>query len=450
MFLEYTGAVKLKGTLLFFQTVDDVSFGEKVIIRSNDRKLYGRVVSIDKEITLIEILGETHNLNLEDIRVKFSGQPFMLESTEKMLGRSLNAFGEPIDQLGDLGGGKRVDISGSAYNPARRVHPREYIHTGISSIDTLNTLTKGQKLPLFSVAGVNTDRLTAQLVRQIQSQSKKSAVVFAAMGIKYESADYFIKNITSSENFHKTTLFMNLADEPAVNTLLLARSALSFAEYLAFDLGYDVITVLYDMTNYCDALREISAKKEEIPSRKGYPGYMYSDLASIYERAGILKGKEGSLTQLPILTMPDGDITHPIADLTGYITEGQIVLDRVLGQKGVYPPVNILPSLSRLMNKGVTKQHGRVANQLYAAYAKAKKAAMLASIVGENEIADIEKIYLDFKKRFEKEFLTQGEFENRTLKESLNIGWKLLKQLPKNELTRLKEEDIKEHIDAKE
>ena len=447
MFLEYTGAVKLKGTLLFFETIDDVSFGEKVIVRLEKREIYGRVVSIQKDITLIEILGQTHNLNLEDIRVKFSGEPFMLDVSKKMLGRTLNAFGEPIDNLGDIKGEKKLDISGSAYNPAKRIHPKEYIHTGISSIDTLNTLTKGQKLPVFSVAGVATDRLTAQLVRQIQSQNSKSAVVFAAMGIKYESADYFKKNITSNENFHNTALFMNLADEPAVNTLMLARSALTFAEYLAFDLGYDVITILYDMTNYCDALREISAKREEIPSRKGYPGYMYSDLASIYERAGILEDKEGSLTQLPILSMPDDDITHPIPDLTGYITEGQIVLDKQLSQKGVYPPVNVLPSLSRLMNKGISKQHLRVANQIYAVYSKAKKAAMLASIVGESEIADIEKTYLKFGQRFESEFLTQGEFENRTLEQSLNISWELLKIIPKNELTRLTNEDIQEYID---
>ena len=447
MFLEYVGAVKLKGSLLFFKTVEDVQFGEKVIVRSGNKELYGRVVCIEKEITLIEILGQTYNLNLEDIRVKFSGEAFMLNVSTQMLGRTLNAFGEPMDELGDITTQKKIDISGSAYNPAQRVHPREFIHTGISSIDILNTLVKGQKLPIFSVAGVGIDHLTAQIVRQIQSKNSKSIVVFAAMGIKYESADFFIKNITSDENFQNITLFMNLADEPAVNTLMLARSALSFAEYMAYEKGYDVITVLYDMSNYCDALREVSAKREEIPSRKGYPGYMYSDLACIYERAGIFKNKKGTLTQLPILSMPDDDITHPIPDLTGYITEGQIVLDKSLSQKGIYPPINVLPSLSRLMNKGVSKQHLRLSSQLYAIYAKSKKAEMLASIVGEGEISNIEKTHLKFGKKFEKEFLKQEEFENRSLEKSYNISWNLLKCIPKNELTRLKDEDIKEFLD---
>ena len=447
MFLEYVGAVKLKGTLLFFETVENVQFGEKVIVRAGERELYGRVVSIEKDITLIEILGQTHNLSLEDIKVKFTQEAFMLNVSTQMLGRTLNAFGEPTDELGEISVEKKVDISGSAYNPAKRVHPREYIHTGISSIDILNTLVKGQKLPIFSVAGVGIDSLTAQIVRQIQSKNSKSIVVFAAMGIKYESADFFIKNITSDENFQNITLFMNLADEPAVNTLMLARSALSFAEYMAYEKGYDVITVLYDMSNYCDALREVSAKREEIPSRKGYPGYMYSDLASIYERAGIFKGKKGTLTQLPILSMPDDDITHPIPDLTGYITEGQIVLDKALAQKGIYPPINVLPSLSRLMHKGVSQKHLRLSSQLYAIYAKSKKAEMLASIVGESEISDVEKVYLDFGKRFEKEFLQQGAFENRPLEKSFDICWNLLKNVPRSELTRLKDEDIKEHLD---
>lgn len=447
MFLEYKGAKAIKGTLLFFETVEGTLFGEKVIVRSNDRELYGKVVLLEEKITLIEILGETYDLNLENMRVKFSGEAFTLGVGEKMLGRILNSFGEPIDDLGDFKIEKKLDISGSAYNPASRMHPKEFVHTGISTIDTLNTLTKGQKLPVFSVAGVATNKMVAQMVRQIQTGN--SIVVFACIGIKYESADYFLRHIVSGENFGKTTLFMNLANEPTINSLILARSALTFSEYLAFELGYDVITVLYDMTNYCDALREISAKREEIPSRKGYPGYMYSDLASIYERAGILRNKQGSLTQLPILTMPDDDITHPIPDLTGYITEGQIVLDKTLSQKGIYPPVNILPSLSRLMNKGIDKQHQRLANQLYAAYSKAKRAAMLASIVGESEIGEVEKTYLNFGKEFEEKFLSQDEYENRSLEQSKQIGWDLLKIIPKGELTRLKLEDIAEFINEK-
>ena len=444
MLIEYKGASKIKGNLLFFETVEGVGFGDRVIVKSGKRELAGRVVGLERSVTLIELLGESYGFELESTRVRFTGEPFMLDVSVSMLGRVFNAFGEPLDDLGGVVSQTRRDISGSAYNPARRIHPKEFVHTGISAIDGLNTLVKGQKLPLFAVAGVATDEMVAQLVRQIRSQNEKSAVVFAAIGITFESADYFLQNIVSGGRFDRTAIFMNLADETSINSLLLVRSALTLAEYLAFEEGYDVVTLLYDMTNYCDALREISAKREEIPSRKGYPGYMYSDLASIYERAGMMEGKEGSLTQLPILTMPDDDITHPIADLTGYITEGQIVLDRALHQKSVYPPVNVLPSLSRLMNKGITPQHQRLANQLYAAYAKAKRAQMLASIVGENEIAEIERDYLAFGKAFEAEFLTQGDREDRLLEQTQQIGWELLKLLPADELTRLKEEDLKE------
>lgn len=446
MIIEYTGAEKLKGTLLFFEPVEGVQYGEKVVIRSEKKTLKGMVVGLSKTVMLIEILGEPYGLNLDDLKVRFTGNQFELAVSETMLGRVLNAFGETVDEGEDIPSGKRLPIGGSAYNPAHREYPKDFVQTGISAIDGLNVLVKGQKLPIFSVSGANINALTAQLVRQIRSSGKKNAVVFAAIGIKYEDARYLMQSISEGENFDTTTVFLNLADEPSINALLLARSALTFAEYLAFEKGYDVITVLYDMTNYCDALREVSSSREEIPSRKGYPGYMYSDLASIYERAGILQGKEGSLTQIPILTMPDGDITHPIPDLTGYITEGQIVLERELQQKGVYPPINVLPSLSRLMNSGSTDLHRRWSAEIYAAYAKAKKAQMLAAIIGEGEMGKAERNYLAFGKAFENQFITQEEKKERTLEETLRIGWELLKLLPSDSLTRLKSEDISEYL----
>jgi len=446
MFEAYRGASRLKGNLLFFKTVEGTVYGEKVLIRHEGREIFGRVASLDESVTLIEILGDTYNLDVEKIRIKFSGKPFEIGVAEAMLGRAFNAFGDPIDGLGPFLHERNMEITGAAYNPVHRIHPNTFVPTGISAVDGLNTLVRGQKLPLFSLSGLPTDELVAQMVRQIGADTEKSAVVFAAIGIKHENADFFVQNILGSGQRKSTAIFMSRADEPSVNALLLARSALTLAEYLAFEKGYHVVTVLYDMTNYCDALREISARREEIPSRKGYPGYLYSDLATIYERAGILKGREGSLTQVPVLTMPDDDITHPVPDLTGYITEGQIVLDRGLHQRGIYPPINVLPSLSRLMNKGITPVHQREANQLYAAYARAKRIEMLASIVGEEEISATDRLYLDFGRAFDKNFLSQGTEENRSLEETLALGWTLLKRLPRQELTRLRKEEIDRYL----
>ncbi|WP_415406163.1 V-type ATP synthase subunit B [Sulfurovum sp. CS9] len=448
MIIEYTGAQKLKGSLLFFEPIENVQYGEKVVIRSEGKTVNGKVAALSESVMLIEILGEPYGLNLDNIKVRFTGNAFELGVSEAMLGRVLNAFGEPTDAGGEIHCEKKLPIGGSAYNPAHREYPKDFIQTGISAIDGLNVLVKGQKLPVFSVSGAATNELAAQLVRQIRPSNEKGAVVFAAIGIKYEDARYLMQSISGGGNFDSTTVFLNLADEPSINALLLVRSALTFAEYLAFERGYDVITVLYDMTNYCDALREVSSRREEIPSRKGYPGYMYSDLASIYERAGILQGKAGSLTQIPILTMPDGDITHPIPDLTGYITEGQIVLERELQQKGIYPPINVLPSLSRLMNHGATAQHRRWSAEIYAAYAKAKKAQMLAAIIGEGEMGKAERDYLAFGKAFESRFVAQGNDEERTLDQTLAIGWELLKLLPIESLTRLKPEDISEYLQS--
>ncbi len=446
MIIEYTGAQKLKGTLLFFEPIRDIRYGEKVVIRSEGKTLNGKVAALSQSVMLIEILGEPYGLNIDNLRVQFTGNIFELGVSDKMLGRVMDAFGEPTDDKGEIRHDKLLPIGGSAYNPVQRAYPNDFIQTGISAIDGLNVLVKGQKLPIFSVAGASTNDLAAQLVRQITPSGKNGAVVFAGIGIKYEDAQYLIQSIRSGGNFERTAIFLNLADEPSINALLLVRSALTFAEYLAFEKGYDVIAVLYDMTNYCDALREVSSRREEIPSRKGYPGYMYSDLASIYERAGILKESAGSLTQIPILTMPDGDITHPIPDLTGYITEGQIVLERELQQKGIYPPINVLPSLSRLMNHGASDQHRRWSAEIYAAYAKAKKAEMLAAIIGEEEMGETEQRYLAFGKAFERQFITQRNEENRTLEQTLAIGWKLLALLPPTALTRLKPQDIAEHF----
>ncbi len=447
MIIEYTGAQQLKGTLLFFDPIEDVQYGEKVVIRSESRTVNGKVVALSQSVMLIEILGEAYGLNLDELKAHFTGSSFELGVSESMLGRVMNAFGEAVDSNAEeIRYEKKLPIGGSAYNPAQREYPKDFIQTGISTIDGLNLLVKGQKLPVFSVSGAATNELAAQLVRQIHTSNERSAVIFAAIGIKYEDARYLMQSIGSGGNFGSTAVFLNLADEPSINSVLLARSALTFAEYLAFEKGYDVITVLYDMTNYCDALREISSRREEIPSRKGYPGYMYSDLASIYERAGILKGKSGSLTQIPILTMPDGDITHPIPDLTGYITEGQIVLERALQQKGIYPPINVLPSLSRLMNHSASAQHRRWSAEIYAAYAKAKKAEMLAAIIGEGEMGETERNFLAFGKAFEKVFVTQRSDEERTLEQTFKIGWELLKLLPVESLTRLKAEDISEYL----
>jgi V/A-type H+/Na+-transporting ATPase subunit B len=446
MIIEYTGAQKLKGSLLFFDPVEGVRYGEKVVVRTGGLQRYGKVVALSGTVMLIEVLAEPYGLDVDEMKVHFTGSVFELGVGEGMLGRVMNAFGEPVDGGGDIARERQMDTGGAAYNPVQRAYPDEIAHTGISAIDGLNTLVKGQKLPLFSVAGSETNAMAAQLVRQIRPSGGKGAVVFAAMGIKFEDAQYLIRSIRGGGSFDTTAVFMNLADEPSVNTLLLARSALTFAEYLAFEKGYDVVTVLYDMTNYCDALREVSARREEIPSRKGYPGYMYSDLASLYERAGLLKARAGSLTQLPILTMPDGDITHPIPDLTGYITEGQVVLEREMQQRGVYPPINVLPSLSRLMNQAITAQHRRWSAELYAAYAKAKKAQMLAAIIGEGEMGETERGYLAFGEAFEHRFIAQGRDEDRTLEQTLALGWELLRLLPAHTLTRLSPEDIAEHL----
>ena len=448
MIIEYEGALGIKGSLLAFETVEGTGYGERVLVRWKNRRVPGRIVELTEKVTLIEILGQTEGIEVNSIRVRFTGKPFTIPVSERMLGRIFNAFGEPIDKLGGIVSKREADINGEAINPAWRNFPNSFVHTGISAIDGLNTLVRGQKLPVFAVSGVPTDKLVAQLVKQIKipGDNPKTAIVLGMIGIKYEITTELIENIKAGGNFQRTAVFMSLASESCVNHVLVPRAALTLSEYLAFEKEYDVVTVLYDMTNYCDALREMSSRRDEIPGRKGYPGYMYSDLATIYERAGLIKGKKGSLTQIPVLTMPDDDITHPIPDLTGYITEGQIVLDRGLFKKGIYPPINVLPSLSRLMNQGISKLQRRWANQIYSAYARSKRVEMLAAIIGESELSDTDRKYLEFGRAFEKEFLTQEENEDRPLEETMKIGWKLLAILPDTELTRLTEKDIKEHV----
>ncbi len=439
MRIEYEGAFEIKGNLLFFETIENVGLNEEVIIRSNGKILKGIVSSINEKITVIEILGNVYELDLQNIKVEFKYKPVQIPLSEEMCGKVLNAFGEVIE--GEIVNVQKYqNINVGAYNPTKRLYPRNIVKTGFSSMDALNTLIKGQKLPIFALSGLPNDKFVGKLATQIQIEN--SLVILGAIGLRYERAEFLINNII--KNNQNITVFLNLADEPTVNSLILPRSVLTFAEYMAFEKNKNVIVILYDMTNYANALREISAKKEEIPGKKGYPGYMYSDLASIYERAGIFKEKEGSITQIPILTLPDDDITHPIADLTGYITEGQITMDRNLYKKGIFPPVNVLTSLSRLMNSAIDKTHKHFASQLYSSYAKAKKIEMFASIIGEEELSETEKKYLIFSKKFEREFINQEI--NRSFEETFNKGWEIMKILPESELIRLSVEEIEKYI----
>ena len=439
MRVEFKGAEGIKEQLLFFRTPKGVSVssGEAVTVRQGRRELPGRIIELSERITVIEILGDSRGLSPERIRVSFSGKPFTIKVSPEMKGRQFNAYGEPIDGRGEVEG-KELDVTGRPINPSFRLYPREMVHTGISAVDGLNTLVKGQKLPIFSVSGVPVEKLVLQLVNQIRA-GKKSLVVLGAIGLRFETAELLRRGLPEN-----SILFLSLASEPPAASVLLPRSALTAAEFFAFEEGYDVVVILFDMTNYCDALRELSSSRGEIPGRKGYPAYMYSDLATIYERAGIVKGKEGSLTQIPVLTMPDDDITHPIPDLTGYITEGQIVLDRDLSKQGVYPPIDILSSLSRLMNRGVSKLQMRWAAEIFSAYANFKRVERLASIIGEGELGEEEKRYLEFGRAFQREFLSQREDEGRSLEETVAIGWRLLKKLPGKRLTQLRDEDFKE------
>lgn len=446
MGIEYLGLHEVNGSLVVMEGVKDPSFEEIVeITLDNGVKKLGRIISILGDKVVIQVFEGTSDISLSNTRSRLTGKPMEISLSEELLGRVFDGAGRPIDGLGDIMPELKRDINGSSMNPVSREYPRNFIQTGISAIDGLSTLIRGQKLPIFSGNGLPHDQLAAQIVRQAKlsgGNESNFAIVFAAMGVKNDVADFFKRTFEESGVLERVVMFLNLANDPVVERILTPRVALTVSEYLAFDKAMHILVILTDMTSYAEALREISSAQNEIPSRKGFPGYLYSDLASIYERAGIIKGINGSVTQIPILSMPNDDITHPIPDLTGYITEGQIVLDRSLHQQGIYPPVSVLPSLSRLMKDGIGKgytreDHSDLANQLFASYSRVQEAKSLASVIGEDELSDIDKLYMKFGSLFEKNFINQGKNENRSISETLNIGWDLIRILPRDELDRI-------------
>ena len=446
MNVKYIGLSEINGPLVALDHVSGISYDEMAEIKLDDgtRRL-ARVVEVEKDRAVLQVFEGTKGLSLVNTTTSFQGKPMELALSTEMLGRIFSGAGKPIDGLGDIFPEKYRDINGSPLNPVSRTYPRNYINTGISSIDALTTLIRGQKLPIFSGSGLSHNKLAVQIVRQAKIADENGqdfAIVFGAMGVKNDVADYFKRCFEETGVLQRVAMFLNLSNDPIIERILTPRCALTCAEYLAFEHDMHILVILTDMTSYAEALREFSSSKGEIPGRKGYPGYLYSDLASIYERAGIVKGAKGSVTQIPILTMPNDDITHPIPDLTGYITEGQIVLDRQLNSQSVYPPISVLPSLSRLMKDGIgegytRKDHQDVANQLFSCYAKVGDARALASVIGEDELSAIDKKYLEFGKAFEEHFIGQAHHENRSIIETLEIGWKLLRMLPREELDRI-------------
>ncbi len=456
MSIQYIGLKEINGPMVVIDHVPDVSFDEMVelVLDSGETRL-GRVVEVQGQRAVIQVFEGTSGLSLTNTRTLFTGKPMEIALSTELLGRIFNGAGKPIDGLGEVYAEKYMDINGKPLNPVARVYPRSYIRTGISAIDALMTLIRGQKLPIFSGSGMSHNRLAVQIVRQAriaEEQGKQFAIVFAAMGVKNDVADYFKRSFEESGALSRVVMFLNLSNDPIIERILTPRCALTVAEYLAYEKNMHILVVMTDITSYAEALRELSSSKGEIPGRKGYPGYLYSDLASLYERAGIVEGSEGSVTQIPILTMPNDDITHPIPDLTGYITEGQIVLDRILEQTGIYPPISVLPSLSRLMKDGIGEgftraDHSAVSNQLFASYARVQDARALASVIGEDELSPIDQKYMDFGKKFEKYFLSQGFDENRTIERTLNLGWELLSILPKEELDRVDSELLEQYYD---
>ncbi len=456
MSLEYTGITKIEGPLLVIDGVRDVGFDEIVEINlDNGTKKTGRITAIDGERAVVEVFEGTGDISLLNTRVRCMAHPMKIKLSEEILGRVFTGAGKPCDGLGEIFEDESWSIEGSSINPVAREYPRSFIETGISAIDVLSTLIRGQKLPVFSGSGLPHDALAAQIVRQakIRGDGENFAVIFAAMGVKHDVADFFRNSFEKSGALSRVVMFLNLVNDPIVERIITPRVALTAAEYLAFTKGMHILVVMTDMTAYAEALREISSSKGEIPSRKGFPGYLYSDLASLYERAGLIKGSKGSVTQLPILTMPNDDITNPIPDLTGYITEGQIVLDRSINQQGIYPPINVLPSLSRLMKDGIgegftREDHPALANQLFASYAKVSDVRALASVIGEDELSEIDKKYMQFGREFENTFLNQGQSENRDIEVSLNKGWSLLSTLPRSELDRVEDKFLDKYYNA--
>ena len=447
MRLEYIGLSELSGSLIALEGVKDVAYDEMAeVTLENGERRYGRVILIDGDRVVLQVFEGTRGISLENASTHFTGKSMDIALSKEMLGRVFDGAGRPIDALGEIYPEER-----------RNKYPRSCIYTGISAIDGCATLIRGQKLPIFSGSGMKHNELAAQIVRQakVPNQDGEFAIVFAAMGVKNDTAEFFRRSFEEAGALSRVVMFLNLASDPIIERILTPRCALTAAEFLAFEHGYHVLVVLTDMTSYCEALREFSSSKGEIPSRKGFPAYLYSDLASLYERAGMIHGRTGSVTQVPVLTMPNDDITHPIPDLTGYITEGQIVLDRELDQKGIYPPIAILPSLSRLMKDGVGKgftreDHYDVSNQLFASYSKVQDARSLASVIGEDELSELDKQYLAFGDAFERRFVHQSLVDNRTIAETLDLGWRLLSILPRSELKRIKPEYIDKYLPKKE
>ena len=448
--VEYRKASAAQGGLLVVSGVPDVAFGDKVRIRDHQgHKRNGQVIRASSGEVLIQVFEGTDDIDLHNTWVRFLDEPLTVNLSPALLGRIFSGLGEPLDERPPIVDGERRPISGSAINPAQRAYPREFIQTGVSTIDGLNSLVRGQKLPIFSASGLPHNRLAAQIVRQARlvDEDSRFAIVFAAMGVSYADARFFQESFADSGVLGNVVMFINHADDPPIERLALPRVALTAAEYLAFDLDQHVLVVMTDMTHYAEALREVATAKGDVPARKGYPGYLYSDLAEIYERSGRIKDRHGSVTLVPVLSMPSDDITHPIPDLSGYITEGQIVLSRELHNQGVYPPVDIAPSLSRLMKDGIGKDdtrddHPRVANQLYALYAKAQEARNLASIIGAEELSTRDRRYLAVAEEFDKRFVGQGEDENRSIVDTLNLAWELLSRFPRDALTRVSETDL--------
>jgi len=454
---EYLTVTEIVGPLLLVEEVEGVTYGELVEIALAGGEIRrGRVLDINEDKALVQVFEGTSGIKTEQTKVKFLARGQELGVSMEMLGRVFNGRGDPVDGGPKIIPEKRLNINGSPINPEARDYPNEFIQTGISSIDGLNTLVRGQKLPIFSGSGMPHSRVAAQVARQAKviKSGESFAVVFAAMGITFEEAEFFIADLRRTGAIERAVLFVNLADDPSIERIAVPRLALTAAEYLAFERDMHILVILTDMTNYCEALREISAARREIPGRRGYPGYLYTDLSTIYERAGRIKGKEGSITQMPILTMPEDDKTHPIPDLTGYITEGQVILDRTLHGAGVYPPVAVLPSLSRLKDKGIGEgktrgDHADVMNQLYAAYARGKNAQELAVVLGESALSDMDVLYVRFAEAFEQDYVRQGEDEDRTIERTMEIGWSLLGTLPKTELKRVSDEFIEQHYPAR-
>jgi V/A-type H+/Na+-transporting ATPase subunit B len=459
---EVVGVSQVSGPIIVIEGASEIGYDEVVeVLDSQGRIRRGRVLEVGEGMCVVEVFAGTTGLSIDGTSVRFLGGPLHIPVAEEMLGRVFDGLGMPLDGGPQPLTDHYADINGQPINPTARVYPRDYIQTGISAIDAMNTLLRGQKLPLFSGAGISHDQLAAQIVRQATlgsvagtppSKTEQFAIVFAAMGVKHDVADYFRNSFVESGALTRVAMFLNLADDPPVERLVTPRAALTLAEYLAFERDMHVLVVFTDMTNYCEALRQISNIRGEVPSRKGYPGYLYSDLASMYERTGRIKTSKGSITQIPILSMPNDDITHPVPDLTGYITEGQIVLSRSLAQQGIYPPISVLPSLSRLMKDGIgagrtRADHPHLSAQLYAAYAHVQDVRSLASVIGEEELGNIDRQYLKFGKAFETKFINQGIMENRTIEKTLEIGWHLLSILPKNELTRLGQEEINQYYE---